>query len=972
MRVRASHGGLKALGFCAAAAVAAGIGTESMGCSGDSPGGAVRERGELALTLTGGVDLSSVTVTVSNSTTSYTQSTVVSLVQSQAIRAVLGGIPAGPGYILNVTGTTSTDLPCAGSSAPFSVATGAVTSVSVNVICEASGVDGGTGSVLVSGTTSIGPGCAAVANLSANPAEANVGATMQLSGSGLDSNGDTDVTLTWTLADASIGSLSTTSGGSAVFTCNAAGTETVTLTASTGDGGTSGGGATCSGSLSVSLVCDVACPTGADCTSPILNSSTPLPVPGLQGATSVAAGATFACVTLANGTVECWGHNAIGQLGNGTTTDTSVPTPVSSLTGAVAIATGETNTCALVSGGTMSCWGDNSFGQLGNGTTVGSSVPAPVPGLSGVTGIAVAFTNVCALLTGGSVSCWGDNVLGQLGSGSTGGAQTCFGGFPNIGETGDRPCSPTPSPVAGLTGVRTIANGLYVNYAILSDGTVVSWGDNTYGELGIGTTSGPDFCQNGPCSVTPVPIPGLTSVTSIAGGDFMACAATSAGTLLCWGNNDSGQLGNGTVGGGLVPTPTLVPNLTNVIGVAAGNAFVCALLSGGTVDCWGRNTDGEVGDGSNVTRPSPTPVVGLSGVRAISAGQNDACALLPDGTVACWGDNGFGQLGYPAASGDDGTTAAPDASTTEDSGEDSAAAAGADATLEAEGGGASDASLGDAGEGDSESATCATPIGIPLFGTVALTGTVSIPDTSATPVIGCFPLGTPTPTSGTLTFQLTSGLSSFIYVDQSGLSYVSNITGGGITGDTYECTFGGPLVAGPAIHPGCSENSGVDNGLTADITLTLNLSTGAISLSRLCGYGDSTCGTGTYIPNGTLNGGSTTSFSLTGSLSCADAGFTEPTACAAGGTCVWPNQVCCTFPPNPQEAGSPVGVFASGCLSNPPPTGQECMGGQITGCSSASSCPAEFSCCQPEPGSPITTGPSFCWAGGCPAGNPSL
>ncbi|WP_154017830.1 PKD-like domain-containing protein [Candidatus Protochlamydia phocaeensis] len=354
---------------------------------------------------------------------------------------------------------------------------------------------------------------------------------------------------------------------------------------------------------------------------------------GSEEIKAIASGSSHSLALKSDGTVWAWGLNAFGELGNGTNTDSSVPVQVGGgtpLTDIIAIVARRDHSLALRSDGTVWAWGSNADGQLGDGTNTDSNIPVQVGGgtpLTDIIAIAAGYSHSLALRSDGTVWAWGSNVNGQLGDGTN-------------------TDSNIPVQVGGgtpLTNVSAIGAGGYFSLALKADGTAWAWGDNTFGQLGNGT--------NSPSNI-PVQVGGgvpLTAVVALSGGSYHSLALRSDGTVWAWGNNLDGQLGNGTTA--ISYTPVQVGGgipLTNAIAISAGGYYSLALIDDGTMQAWGFNSFGQLGNGTTTSSELPVVVGGgtpFTTIKNIAGGESYAMALKSDGSVWAWGNNFYGQLG---------------------------------------------------------------------------------------------------------------------------------------------------------------------------------------------------------------------------------------------------------------------------------------------------------------------------------------
>lgn len=387
------------------------------------------------------------------------------------------------------------------------------------------------------------------------------------------------------------------------------------------------------------------------------------------------AGDRHACSVVTDGSVRCWGNNTSGQTGNDTDKDQPSPVVPVGLGQVESVAAGGDHTCALQVDARIQCWGKNSFGQLGRAISSSSS-PAQITGSVRAAQLSAGGSHTCAIKDG-VISCWGANTSGQLGSNSNqahssdpvtvdlidtaasvaagsvhtcallgNGTVACWGNnvVGQLGTTGGD--NPSPQVVSNLKGVSALVSGGDHSCALLSSGSVACWGSNEFGQLGAAAL---EVCSGIPCSPTPTSVELPVPAVGLAAGGAHACALLTDGQLRCWGANGSGQISEEASGNQFDATKTAF-SVTAIASIAGGEAngeagYSCALSPGGLLHCWGDNVDGQLGNGStDDTLPIPTDVKELSDATEISSGAGHTCGL-EGGALFCWGINSQGQVG---------------------------------------------------------------------------------------------------------------------------------------------------------------------------------------------------------------------------------------------------------------------------------------------------------------------------------------
>jgi alpha-tubulin suppressor-like RCC1 family protein len=359
---------------------------------------------------------------------------------------------------------------------------------------------------------------------------------------------------------------------------------------------------------------------------------------------SVVMGPSSSCGIAMDGNAWCWGANAAGGLGNGTTFDRGLPGRVRGNYSMTSLSAGAAHTCGVAAGAVL-CWGNNDAGQLGNGSVAVSLVPTPINTSLTFTAVSAGASHTCAVATAGDAYCWGSRSAG-LGDGGGAGTSTL-----------------TPVKVTGGLSFTVVSTGVDHSCGITTAGDAYCWGSNTRGKLGDGSS--------GLQATAPNIVAGGHKFTSISVGEQHSCGI-SGGAVYCWGDHSYGQLGTGS-SQGATNTPAQIVSALTFVAVSAGGFHTCAIASDGKAYCWGDNSNGELGDGGAVFqtyRALPTAVSGGLTFKSIAVGGGliggdyyyyysspggHSCGVTTGGVTYCWGSNLLGELGISPAGGDTST-----------------------------------------------------------------------------------------------------------------------------------------------------------------------------------------------------------------------------------------------------------------------------------------------------------------------------
>jgi alpha-tubulin suppressor-like RCC1 family protein len=337
---------------------------------------------------------------------------------------------------------------------------------------------------------------------------------------------------------------------------------------------------------------------------------------------SISSGLTHTCgidTTQSAGTLKCWGNNYYGQLGDGSQTARLIPSAIDVGTVYTQVSVGSDHTCAITWSNILKCWGRNNFGQLGVGTSVDSALPVTVDAGTSYVAVSTGGNTSCAIASGGQLKCWGYNGYGSIGDNTT--ANRTIPIAVNVG-TLYKQVSTSGNTTCGITSADVLK----------------CWGNNQYAQLGDGTTVQkmiPTVIDSGVL---------YKKIVSSHISSFYTCGLTTANKIKCWGDNQFGQLGDGTTT--TRSLPVAINASKNYVDLSVGYVHSCAIEElTGQLYCWGKNEFGQLGDYTTTMHTSEVIGDMSKSYSSISLGYNYTCGRTNKNLLRCWGRNDFGQIG---------------------------------------------------------------------------------------------------------------------------------------------------------------------------------------------------------------------------------------------------------------------------------------------------------------------------------------